>query len=74
MAVKNAFYAQSGGVTSVINASAAGVIETAREVITGPLDFGSKRFDQVFRALRQWGRRPDAALWYGLCWVEGVRG
>jgi len=29
MAVKNAFYAQSGGVTAVINASAAGVIETA---------------------------------------------
>jgi len=28
--VKNAFYAQSGGVTSVINASACGVIETAR--------------------------------------------
>nr|VFJ97153.1 MAG: 6-phosphofructokinase 1 [Candidatus Kentron sp. H]VFJ97894.1 MAG: 6-phosphofructokinase 1 [Candidatus Kentron sp. H]VFK03156.1 MAG: 6-phosphofructokinase 1 [Candidatus Kentron sp. H] len=28
---KNAFYAQSGGVTSVINASAAGVIETARQ-------------------------------------------
>lgn len=28
---KNAFYAQSGGVTSVINASAAGVIETARK-------------------------------------------
>lgn len=30
-APKNAFYAQSGGVTSVINASAAGVIETARQ-------------------------------------------
>ncbi len=30
MPKKNAFYAQSGGVTSVINASAAGVIETAR--------------------------------------------
>ncbi|NND38883.1 MAG: 6-phosphofructokinase [Pseudomonadales bacterium] len=29
-AKKNAFYAQSGGVTSVINASACGVIETAR--------------------------------------------
>ncbi|MCK5432234.1 MAG: diphosphate--fructose-6-phosphate 1-phosphotransferase, partial [Gammaproteobacteria bacterium] len=27
---KNAFYAQSGGVTSVINATACGVIETAR--------------------------------------------
>jgi 6-phosphofructokinase 1 len=31
MAAKNAFYAQSGGVTAVINASAAGVIETARQ-------------------------------------------
>lgn len=30
MAKKNAFYAQSGGVTAVINASACGVIETAR--------------------------------------------
>ena len=31
MKKKNAFYAQSGGVTAVINASAAGVIEAARE-------------------------------------------
>ncbi len=30
MSVKNAFYAQSGGVTSVINASACGLIQTAR--------------------------------------------
>src|SRR6478735_11360034 len=30
MSTKNAFYAQSGGVTAVINASACGVIETAR--------------------------------------------
>ncbi len=29
--VKNAFYAQSGGVTAVINASACGVIQTARQ-------------------------------------------
>jgi len=31
MSVKNAFYAQSGGVTAVINASACGVLETARQ-------------------------------------------
>ena len=31
MSVKNAFYAQSGGVTAVINASACGVIQTARK-------------------------------------------
>ena len=30
MAARNAFYAQSGGVTAVVNASAAGVIQTAR--------------------------------------------
>ena len=31
MAQHNAFYAQSGGVTAVINASACGVIETCRQ-------------------------------------------
>ncbi|CAL1239288.1 Pyrophosphate--fructose 6-phosphate 1-phosphotransferase [Candidatus Methylocalor cossyra] len=31
MALRNAFYAQSGGVTAVINASACGVIQTARQ-------------------------------------------
>ena len=31
MSIKNAFYAQSGGVTAVINASACGLIETARQ-------------------------------------------
>jgi 6-phosphofructokinase len=31
MASKNAFYAQSGGVTAVINASACGVLQTARQ-------------------------------------------
>lgn len=31
MPAKNAFYAQSGGVTAVINASACGVLETARQ-------------------------------------------
>ena len=31
MSGKNAFYAQSGGVTAVINATACGVIETARK-------------------------------------------
>ena len=31
MAIKNAFYAQSGGVTAVINASACGIIQTARK-------------------------------------------
>ena len=40
MPPKNAFYAQSGGVTAVINASACGVIETAR--------LNRKRIGKVF--------------------------
>ncbi len=40
MPPKNAFYAQSGGVTAVINASACGVIETAR--------LNSNRIGKVF--------------------------
>ncbi len=31
MDARNAFYAQSGGVTAVINASACGVLQTARQ-------------------------------------------
>jgi ubiquinone/menaquinone biosynthesis C-methylase UbiE len=51
-----------------------GVIETAREDITRSLGVSAARFDRALRALRQWGRRSDAALWYALCWAEGVRG
>jgi ubiquinone/menaquinone biosynthesis C-methylase UbiE len=50
-----------------------GILKTAREIITGPLDFSPQQFDRVLRTLRQWGRRNDAAIWYGLCWAEGVR-
>jgi SAM-dependent methyltransferase len=50
-----------------------GVIETARTIVTGPLGFGSKNFNEAIRALRKWSRRPDAAIWYSLCWAEGVR-
>lgn len=27
----------------------------------------------AIRALRAWTRRPDAALWYSICWAEGTR-
>jgi ubiquinone/menaquinone biosynthesis C-methylase UbiE len=53
--------------------NAIGVIETARDVISGPIGLSSKQFDDAMRAIRQWGRRPDAAIWYGLRWPEGVR-
>ena len=50
----NAFYAQSGGVTAVINASACGVIETARS--TGP---HRQRLRRPQRHHRRADRGPD---------------
>jgi SAM-dependent methyltransferase len=50
-----------------------GVIATASKVMTGPLGFDTRRFDRALRELKRWGNRNDAAIWYGLCWAEGVR-
>jgi len=65
MATKNAFYAQSGGVSAVINASACGVIETARK---HPDSIG-KVFagrNGIIGALTEdlidTGKEPDAAI------------
>jgi SAM-dependent methyltransferase len=30
-------------------------------------------FDAGIRALEEWSRRPDAAIWYAMNWAEGVR-
>ena len=55
MTAKNAFYAQSGGVTAVINASACGVIETARAA-SGQ---DRQRLCRPQRHHRRPDRRPD---------------
>ena len=73
---KNAFYAQSGGVSAVINASAAGVIETAlkskhigkvyagRDGIIGALTEDlidvSKESAATIKGLRYTPREPSA--------------
>jgi hypothetical protein len=51
MTAKNAFYAQSGGVTAVINATACGLIQEARR-------HPEKNRESVCRA-RWHHRRPD---------------
>jgi SAM-dependent methyltransferase len=37
----------------------------------GMLD--AESFAAAIVAFRDWGRRPDAALWFARCWAEGVR-
>jgi ATP-dependent phosphofructokinase / diphosphate-dependent phosphofructokinase len=62
---KNAFYAQSGGVTSVINASACGVIETARQhrdVIGKVLAGRNGILGALAEDLIDTSREPDEAI------------
>ena len=30
-------------------------------------------FELCLAAIREWGERPDAALWYAMAWAEGIR-
>ena len=30
-------------------------------------------YDAALESIWEWGKRPDAAFWYGICWAEGVR-
>jgi SAM-dependent methyltransferase len=50
-----------------------GVLQTAREaMVTGAL-LTEPEFDSAIAALRDWCRRPDAALWFAMAWAEGVK-
>ena len=50
-----------------------GVMTGAREEVlsTGALDAAA--YDAALLALREWGRRPDAAAWYFMAYAEGVK-
>lgn len=49
------------------------VLEGAREAILETLAVDIGQFEDTLAALREWGRRPDAALWFSMPLAEGVR-
>jgi SAM-dependent methyltransferase len=51
----------------------AGVLTSARSAIIDSSSWSEQEFDDAAAAIEEWGRRPDAAIWYGTCWAEGVR-
>jgi SAM-dependent methyltransferase len=55
-------------VTNIVN-----ILTGAREAILSQALFDPAIFEQTLTALRDWGRRPDAAIWYAISWAEGVR-
>jgi ubiquinone/menaquinone biosynthesis C-methylase UbiE len=49
------------------------VLEGAVSAIAATGLVSSRRARAAVGDVRRWGRRPDAALWFALAWVEGIR-
>jgi SAM-dependent methyltransferase len=54
-------------------ANLATILIGAREAILSQSLLDAGIFEQTLASLHEWGRRPDAALWYSISWAEGVR-
>ena len=50
-----------------------GLIEGAPEKIVEATTLSHSELEGGIAALREWGERPDATLWYVTCWAEGRR-
>src|SRR5687768_17041112 len=48
-----------------------GVIVSAREYMLQEDLIEAASFDGAVAELWRWSARPDAALWYSMCWAEG---
>jgi SAM-dependent methyltransferase len=50
-----------------------GVVRTAREAILRFDLMEERAFDQAVDCYREWARRADAAMWFSMCWAEGLK-
>lgn len=57
----------------VLTANMIGVVKTARETILSMSLYDPDLLDVTLRAYELWARRPDAAIWFGMSWAEGVK-
>ena len=51
----------------------AGVLESARAAILEAEILEAAFIDRTIAEIREWSLRPDAAIWYAVCWAEGVK-
>lgn len=49
-----------------------GVIAGAKDYMIAESLIHPYSYEKSMEALKAWKQLPDAALWYGLCWAEGV--
>ncbi|MGZ8828848.1 MAG: methyltransferase domain-containing protein [Thermoanaerobaculia bacterium] len=57
----------------VLAANMLGVVITARDRIIGGDLLDEPAFDAAVASYRTWARRPDAALWFAMCWAEATK-
>lgn len=57
----------------VLAANMIGVVRSAREAILRFELMEAAAFDAALGHYAAWARRPDAAIWFGMAWAEGVR-
>jgi ubiquinone/menaquinone biosynthesis C-methylase UbiE len=70
------FFGGCAGQPGLLEACVDNLVGILRGVRGPILDLGEVDpafFDGCLAAIRSWGERPDAALWYGISWAEGRR-
>jgi hypothetical protein len=50
-----------------------GILNGARQALLEQDLASAEGFDAAVSTLARWSERPDAAIWYGVCYAEGVR-
>jgi sigma-B regulation protein RsbU (phosphoserine phosphatase) len=50
-----------------------GIIDGARNRLVSNAGADDKMLDEGFQAFLDWSKRPDASMWYGTFWAEGVK-
>lgn len=49
------------------------VLEGARDRVVDAELFDERYFSDVIAGMREWASLPDAAMWYAICYAEGVK-
>jgi serine phosphatase RsbU (regulator of sigma subunit)/predicted O-methyltransferase YrrM len=50
-----------------------GIIDGARDTLLSVTDLDDNALDKGFQSFLDWSKRPDASMWYGTFWAEGIR-
>jgi SAM-dependent methyltransferase len=70
------FFGACAGEPGLLDTCVDNLVRILQGVRAPILDLGEVEptfFDSCLAAIRSWGERPDAALWYGISWAEGRR-